>query len=148
MNRKKWLSAFFLAAVLAFILPAAASVLGHPPLGATVHAEEPGWNRDENGWYYLRKGKRLTGFKKIGSAQYYFDENGYRVSGTVKIGKYTYLFRSGNGKLCTGYAGLKRMSKKDDFYYVFLNSKKGRVATRQWVKSKGHYYYADASSKE
>ena len=147
MKIKKWLSAICLAAALSFALPAAASLLGQSPGLSTVLAEEEGWNQNENGWYYLRNGQRLTGLQSIGGAQYFFNENGYRITGTVKIGKYTYLFRPSNGKLCTGYAGLRKLNRGDDFYYLFLNSRKGRVATRQWVKSNGRYYYADASSK-
>lgn len=146
MKIKKLVSAFCLAAGLALSVPAISSTLGIEQTMSTVSAAE-GWNQDANGWYYLQGNTKLLGLQKIGNSTYYFGANGYRVTGSVKIGKSTYFFQPDSGALCTGVSGLKQFANNTNVYYYFNSAKNGTLATSKWVKSKGKYYYADASGQ-
>lgn len=149
MNIRKMITAFCLAGGLAIAAPALAPTLGISQPMATVLADG-GWKQDANGVYYLENGTKVTGWKTIGDGTYYFNASGYRVSGTVLIGGKTYCFRSNNGKLVTGVAGLAQLTSNADVYYYFTDAKDGTVATSSWVTWKNGagqncYFYADAS---
>ncbi len=153
MKIKKLLSAAFLAAGLAFILPAAA-LPGRDPGGipAVMAAEEEpgeaqGWNSDEKGWFYLSEGERLTGLQRIGGDTYYFDEQGYRLTGTVIVGSRLYYFNPAtNGKLQTGVTGMQQIGTSGVYYY-FLKAANGTVAMNRWANHNGKLYYAGRDGK-
>lgn len=113
MNIRKLITALCLAGGLAFAAPALAPLTGISQPMATVLADT-GWQQDANGIYYLENDTKVTGWKTIDDATYYFDASGYRVSGTRQIGGKKYY-----------------LDPKDN----------GARATSKWCKINGKYYY-------
>ena len=100
--------------VLLFVLTAAQPALAakksaaDAETGETVKTEETvqlvrgvnrGWvKRDGCFYYYNKKGKSVTGVKKIRGKYYYFDSNGIQRTGWRRVGKKVYYFQIENGK--------------------------------------------------
>ena len=61
-----------------------------------------GFIKSNNYTYYYVNDKMVTGIKKIGNYNYYFDNNGHMVTGLKKIGSYYYYFES-NGTMISGW---------------------------------------------
>lgn len=130
--------------------------------GRAEAAKRNTWmSSSDNTYYYNKKGKKVTGLKKIKGQYYYFDKKGvlYKKgwktlkgkkyyfakksgaasTGVVKIGKKKYLF-SNKGKLYG--TGLQNYRKKH--YYT----KKGVLQTGlKTVKSKTYYFTSGGQAK-
>ena len=146
MKIRKLLTAFCLAVGLTAAIPTITSSLNIPQTMSVVSAKE-GWNEDEQGWYYLKDGVRLTGLQTIGTNKYYLNANGYRVSGPVTVDKTTYYFSPKTGALYTGVSGMAKSSNEKDTYYYFMDAKNGTILTSKWVKRSGKYFYADETGR-
>ena len=146
MKIRKLLTAFCLAVGLAAAVPTITSTLNISQTMSVVSAAE-GWNEDENGWYYVKDGVRLTGLQTIGTSTYYLNSGGYRVTGPVTIDDTTYYFSPKTGALYTGVSGMAKSSNETDTYYYFLDAKNGTILTSKWVNRSGKYYYADKTGR-
>lgn len=141
------MKSFFTAACLALGLAfAAPAICSGPGSDVSVVMAADGWQQDETGWYYLQGDQKLIGSQTINGYTYYFNQYGYRQTGTVFMDGTAYFFNPENGKLCTGYAGMAKLSSTTDYYY-FLNSKNGAIAVNRWVTHKGKKYYAGSDGK-
>ena len=96
----------------------------------------PGWNKDETGWYYLNEdGTKAIGWKKVSGKWYYMDEDGVMQIGWQKVsGKWYYMDAS--GAMQTGW------QKIDGKWYHFNAS--GAMQTG-WQKIDSKWYYFNAS---
>ena len=57
-------------------------------------ASAKGWVKKKNMWFYYVNNKPVTGRRKIGKHEYYFDSRGVQMISWRKIGKDYYCFRS------------------------------------------------------
>ncbi len=146
MKIRKLLTAFCLAVGLTAAVPTITSTLNIPQTMSVVSAAE-GWNQDENGWYYIKDGARLTGLQTIGANTYYLNSGGYRTSGPVTIENTTYYFSPKDGTLYTGVSGMAKSSNESDTYYYFQDAKNGTLVTSKWINRSGKYFYADETGR-
>ena len=95
-----------------------------------------GWKKIESNWYYFdEEGKQIVGKKEINGVTYYFDNKGVMQTGWVSIeGHWSYFASSGAMK--TGW-----IKDKDTWYYL---DKEGIMQTGL-QKIEGTHYYLNAS---
>ena len=96
--------------------------------GTTV---KNGWKKVSGKWYYYVKGKKVTGWKKIGTKKYYFNAKGVMVTGWKKIGTKKYYFNA-KGAMVTGW---KKIGTKKYYFNA-----KGAMVTG-WKKIKNKMYF-------
>lgn len=144
---RKFFTACCIALGLVLSVPSLLSTLGFSDTITSVSAAADGWNKDDQGKYYVKDGQRLTGLQTIGKGKYYFNADGYMQTGPVKIGTVTYYFRLDNGRLYTGVSGLKKSAQEANIYYYFSSKRDGSVATSAWVTHKSKYYYASPDGR-
>ena len=89
------------------------------------------WVKKNGYWYYYNaKGKKLTGFKKIGKKKYYFDNTGRQLVGWRYINGNYYRFNMGGGKkgymLKNRYVNRVLLGKNGKA--VFRTQLEGRIA--------------------
>lgn len=95
-----------------------------------VEAGNPGWKKDSKGWWYDNGDSTYPKeeFKKIGGKTHYFNAQGYMVTGWLRIGNADYYFKpSGEqassewiGNQWITYEGYRQTSAwvDNDRYYV------------------------------
>ena len=93
--------------------------------GTTV---KNGWKKVSGKWYYYVKGKKATGWKKIGTKKYYFNAKGVMVTGWKKIGTKKYYFNA-KGAMVTGWKKIKNK--------MYFFKKTGVMAKNEYIK--GYY---------
>lgn len=99
---------------------------------AAASVKKKGWVQAEDGTYYYKKGKMVTGWQTIDGKKYYFRKSGGRmVTGWKTLAGKTYYFNK-KGVLQTGW---KTIGKKK--YYFEPD---GKMASG-WKTLKGKKYY-------
>lgn len=72
---------------------------------SVTKAQNNGWLQSGNKWYYMKNGYAITGWKKVNSYWYYFDEDGVMLTDWQDIdkgydshtsGEHTYFFNDGS----------------------------------------------------
>ena len=116
-----------------------------------------------NGWltlnstkYYFENYFMVTGWKKLGGANYHFDSNGRMetnrwldghylgsngkaLTGWQTLNGYRYFF-DGNGKM---YTGLKNVGS----YKYYFDTSNGRMLKNAWKSINGNYYYFNGNGE-
>ena len=127
---------------LTFVMP---EILAGNTLNVSVVFSDYDDAQTRSGWYddtetgsrrYYRNGEYLTGFQKIGSYTYYFNEAGDRLTGRQVIGDSTYYFRS-NGRMVTGW----RTIGGDTYYF----DETGRMLDGLQVIDGSTYFFVDGA---
>ena len=81
---------------------------GNPNTPAASGKQTGKWTKKKGYYYYYRNGKKLkNGIYQINQKKYYFDKKGKQRTGWRKIGKHTYFFKYQNGKNGYMLAGKK-----------------------------------------
>ena len=106
---------------------------------APAHDKQTGWQKDANGWWYMRADGTYpkNQWEKIGGYWYHFDNKGYMQTGWLQLGgKWFYL--NTNGVMVTGW---KQVGGK--WYYMDANG----VMKTGWLKSGGKWYFLKKSGQ-
>ncbi|MFQ9158599.1 MAG: N-acetylmuramoyl-L-alanine amidase family protein [Blautia sp.] len=93
---------FLLCAVMLLAVMLLAVMLLAVPTQAAARYKKQWKKQNQNIYYYNEKGKKLTGFSKIGKKTFYFDQKGAQHVGWQKIGNDYYYFniaRGSNGSM-------------------------------------------------
>lgn len=80
-------------------------------------------------------------FLKIKGEIYRFDDNGYRVTGWCDYQEHKYYFDK-KGRMVTGW-----LKQTGDFRGRRFFKKNGKMASGEWIRSRGKFYYFKASGK-
>jgi len=83
--------------------------------------------------YYAKAGVPASGWVKLGSDSYYFEEDGKGCEGTKIVEEVEMIFEG--GKLIGGYSGFITKSNGKTYYYV------SGLISYSWCQIGGHWYH-------
>lgn len=117
-----------------------------------------GWFTIAGNTYYLSEEGALTGWQVIADNKYYFNNKGEMQTGFTKIGTKRYLFDE-NGALqmttdapgvtidSEGVCHIKKGWYKDKKDRYFYRTSSGELAKNKWITTKGKKYYVGSNGR-
>ena len=109
-------------------------------VAAVTDETKNGWVQSGDSWYYYVDGGYVTGWQKIKSKYYFFNNAGVMVTGFRTLDGATYYFRetgSAMGEMAVGWL------KIDGYWYFF---KSGKMLTG-WQTISGETYYFNSGGR-
>lgn len=116
-----------LAGALAVTCAVPASAAGTPAVSVSTQAKKSGFVKTGKTWSYYKKGKKVTGLKKIGGRYYFFNKKGRMVKGKKNIGGFVYYFAAKKDGKAPAVVNTKRKVGKK--YYYFTKTGRGFLAS-------------------
>jgi N-acetylmuramoyl-L-alanine amidase CwlA len=103
----------------------------------TVNTNKDGWQKINNHWYWIEKGKKRTGWLEYKNNWFYLqpDKDGMMLEGWLQYNKNWYYFKSG-GYMAKGWVKYKN----NEFYF----NKEGKMVTgKQIIDNKEYNFNKD-----
>lgn len=103
----------------------------------TVNTNKDGWQKINNHWYWIEKGKKRTGWLEYKNNWFYLqpDKDGMMLEGWLEYNKNWYFFKSG-GYMAKGWVKYKN----NEFYF----NKEGKMVTgKQIIDNKEYNFNKD-----